>query len=213
MKVIRMVVLTKSSKYGKNCVAGINLGTGEWVRLVTNDESSHGAVSDENLVCEFGERVQILDIIDVPILCICEDEIQPENVLLNLNVPIQFVGKMPIEEVIKIHPLEIRKNILGNTYSYVREERAESIGYSLTLIQVNNLQIIQERNPLGKPKTKAAFFYNGQQYENMSVTDERFYSVISGTSYQTAILVISIGTPYNGKHYKFVSAIYVPGIK
>ena len=53
MKVIRMVVLTKSSKYGKNCVAGINLGTGEWVRLVTNDESSHGAVSYVNLESEF----------------------------------------------------------------------------------------------------------------------------------------------------------------
>lgn len=42
---IKMVVLTKSSKYGKNCVAGINLVNGNWVRLVTNDESSHGAVS------------------------------------------------------------------------------------------------------------------------------------------------------------------------
>lgn len=62
---IRMVVLTKSSKYGKNCVAGINLANGSWTRLVTNDESSHGAVSDEDLVCKDGNIVQVLDVKEI----------------------------------------------------------------------------------------------------------------------------------------------------
>ena len=41
------------------------------------------------------------------------------------------------------------------------------------------------------------------------MTDKDFYSVENGTQYDNAILVVSIGTPYNGKYYKFVSAIYV----
>lgn len=82
---IRMVVLTKSSKYGNNCVAGIDLSNGDWVRLVTEDEASHGAVSDNDLICEDGRSVEVLDVIDAPILGLCNDCVQPENVLLDLN--------------------------------------------------------------------------------------------------------------------------------
>lgn len=206
---IRMVVLTRSSKYGKNCVAGINLVNGSWVRLVTNDESSHGAVSDEDLVCEDGNSVQVLDVIEASVLETCNDKIQPENVLLDLRTYIEIVGKMSIEDVLSIHPLELRSNILGNIYPYITDARVGSVGYSLAIVGVNDLEIVQEENPSGKPKTKVKFYYNGDEYENMSVTDEKFYSVKNGTKYSRAILVISIGTPYNSKYYKFVSAIYV----
>ena len=206
---IRMVVLTKSSKYGKNCVAGINLVSGNWVRLVTNDESSHGAVSDDDLVCENGNSVQVLDVIDAPVFGVCNDEIQPENVLLDLDTYIEIIGKMSIEDVLNIHPLESRRNILGNIYPYITDARIGSVGYSLTIVGVDDLEIVQEENPAGKPKTKVKFNYNGNQYENISVTDEKFYSVKNGTRYDKAILVVSIGTPYNSKYYKFVSAIYV----
>lgn len=209
MEKIRMVVLTKSSKYGKNCVAGINLASGGWVRLVTNDESSHGAVSDEDLICEDGKSVQVLDVIDAPILEACNTEIQPENVLLDLDTYIDIVGKMTIEEVLSIHPLEVRDNILGNIYSYITEARVGSVGYSLTIVEVDDLEIVQEENLDGKIKTKVNFKYNDTQYEDISVTDKDFYSVENGTQYDNAILVVSIGTPYNGKYYKFVSAIYV----
>lgn len=206
---IRMVVLTKSSKYGKNCVAGINLVNGNWVRLVTNDESSHGAVSDDDLVCENGNSVQVLDVIDAPVFWVCNDEIQPENVLLDLDTYIEIIGKMSIEDVLNIHPLESRRNILGNIYPYITDARIGSLGYSLTIVGVDDLEIVQKENPAGKQKTKVKFNYNGNQYENISVTDEKFYSVKNGTRYNKAILVVSIGTPYNSRYYKFVSAIYV----
>ena len=206
---IRMVVLTKSSKYGKNCVAGINLVNGNWVRLVTNDESSHGAVSDDDLVCENGNSVQVLDVIDAPVFGVCIDEIQPENVLLDLDTYIEIIGKMSIEDVLNIHPLESRRNILGNIYPYITDARIGSLGYSLTIVGVDDLEIVQKENPAGKQKTKVKFNYNGNQYENISVTDEKFYSVKNGTRYNKAILVVSIGTPYNSRYYKFVSAIYV----
>lgn len=209
MEKIRMVVLTKSSKYGKNCVAGINLANGGWVRLVTNDESSHGAVADEDLICQDGNIVQVLDIIDAPILGACNTEIQPENVLLDLGTYIEIVGKMSIEEVLKFHPLESRSDILGNIYPYITETRVGSVGYSLTIVEVNDLEIVQEENLAGKPKTKINFNYNGKQYKNISVTDEKFYYAKNGTRYNKAILVVSIGTPYNNRYYKFVSAIYV----
>ena len=47
--IVRMVVLTKSSKFGEYCVAGINYDTGKWVRLVSTDETTHGAITLEDL--------------------------------------------------------------------------------------------------------------------------------------------------------------------
>ena len=206
---IRMVVLTKSSKYGGNCVAGIDLINGNWVRLVTEDDASHGAVSDEDLICKDGRSIEVLDVIDAPVLGICNDPVQPENVLLDLDTYIEIRGRMSIDEVVKIHPLEIKRNILGNDYGYITEARVNTVGYSLIIVEVFDLVISQEENPYGKPKTKARFIYQETEYENMSVTDYKFYSIQSGTKFKRAILVVSIGTPYNGKYYKFVSAIFV----
>lgn len=206
---IKMVVLTKSSKYGRNCVAGIDLTNGNWVRLVTDDENTHGAVSDKDLVCRNGKNIQVLDVIDAPILKACKTEIQPENVLLDLDTYIEMIGRMTLEEVLRIHPLESRDNILGNLYQYITEERVRLVDHSLTIIRVSDLKIVQGENPSGKQKTKARFYYKGNKYENMSVTDSKFYSVRNGTQYDSAILVVSIGTPYKGRYYKFVSAIYV----
>lgn len=206
---IRMVVLTKSSKYGNNCVAGINLSNGSWVRLVTEDETSHGAVSDEDLICEDGKSVEVLDVIDAPITGICNDCVQPENVLLDLNTYIEIIGRMTLDEVLEVHPLERKRNILGNDYAYITETRVDTVGYSLIIVEVFDLVISQEENPFGKPKTKAKFVYQGTEYENMSVTDNKFYSVQSETKFERAIIVVSIGTPYNNKYYKFVSAIFV----
>lgn len=206
---IRMVVLTKSSKYGKNCVAGIELDSGEWIRLVTEDEESHGAVSDDDLICKDGSIVDIFDVIDAPIIERCDNSIQPENVLLDISKYITIVGRLTLDEVLEIHPLENKRYILGNEYAYITEARVGSVGYSLTMVNVCDLVISQETNPSGKQKTKARFNYNGIKYENMSVTDYEFYDVPNRTRYKEAIIIVSIGTPYNDKYYKFVSAIFV----
>lgn len=209
MNKIRMVVLTKSSKYGNNCVAGIEVTTGNWVRLVTNDENSHGAVSSLDLIYKDKKNVQLLDVIDVAILGVCKDVIQPENVLLDLNKKIEKVGHISLEEVLKIHPVETNGNILGNVYPYITAKRVSKVRHSLTIVEVKDLEIIQNLNPSEEPKTKANFKYGGVEYENMSVTDRNFYSVENRKKFSKAILVISIGTPYHERYYKFVSAIYV----
>ena len=46
---VEMVVLTKSAKNGGHCVAGIDVDTGNWVRLVSNDLNTHGALSDQDM--------------------------------------------------------------------------------------------------------------------------------------------------------------------
>jgi hypothetical protein len=68
---------------------------------------------------------------------------------------------------------------------------------------------MQKTNPSGKPKTKATFTYRQDIYEDMSVTDPRFYLARNGTKYDNAFLVVSIGAPFNNKYYKFVAAVFI----
>lgn len=209
MRNIRLIVMTESSKFSGKCVAGIDVESGKWVRLVSDDEETHGAIANSDLYYKDGGKCQVLDIVDVPIIEECGDDIQPENVLLDTSKYICYVGMASLEDVLEIHPAEIRNDILGNKYSYISEQRVDSVGYSLALVEVQDLEIVQVENPNGRPKTKVNFTYQGYSYTQMSVTDPRFYSVTSGTVYDSAVLVISIGTPYNEKYYKFVSGIYV----
>lgn len=204
-----MFVLTKSSKFSGYCVAGIDCVSGKWIRLITENLQSHGAVGAEDLIYEDGGECQILDIVKVPIIRAANDELQPENVIIDTSKYMCLLGKATIEDVLKTHSAEIKNYILGNKYPYITDARVGKLGYSLTLVKVSKLLIKQVSNPGGNPKTKADFTYQFERYENISVTDYRFYSMADGTLYDEAYLVVSIGTPYNNKYYKFVSAIYV----
>ncbi len=206
---MRIIIMTESSKFSGKCVAGINVDNGEWVRLVSNDESTHGAISNEDLICADGRKCNVLDVVRVPVIRKCGDEIQPENVLIDTSKYIMIEGKANLSDVLNIHPAEVRRDILGNIYSYITEQRVRNVGYSLALVEVENLEIHQVETPEGKPKTKASFDYQGEHYQMVSVTDPNFYSVPNGVLYDVALLVVSIGTPYNNRHYKFISGIFV----
>lgn len=206
---VRMAVLTKSAKNGGYCVAGINMRNGKWERIVTDDEESHGAVFDSDLMSKDGRPVSELDIIDVPIVNFLKDDTQPENILLSKDEPIEIIGKTTLEEVLKIHPVSTRKTILGNHYQFLLPEEINKINHSLDLIEVSNFGVYRTENSSGKLKTKAEFVYNNRKYWNMSITDlcalENYeeYAEID-----KAILVMSYGSEYNGRYYKYVAAIY-----
>jgi hypothetical protein len=59
-----IICLANSFKNKNRCIAGINFGTGEWIRPVTNAEDGHVPT---NLTVVSGEPVEILDRIDIPI--------------------------------------------------------------------------------------------------------------------------------------------------
>ena len=120
---VTVVVLTKSSKFSGYCVAGINYYSGEWVRLVTEDLVSHGAVRAEDLIYKDGKECEILDVIKVPIIGSVNDVLQPENIKMDTSKYIQLIGKATMGDVLKIHPTEIRNYILGNKYPYIKDEK------------------------------------------------------------------------------------------
>ena len=206
----KVAILTKSSKHGGFCVAGIDLDTGEWIRLVSNDTQTHGALSRQDITYEDRRICTPLDVVLVDIVGAAPLVHQPENYLIDSRRYWEKTGECTLSDVLDVHPAEVRPYLYGNLNSFVDDEEIDDIGYSLTLVKVASLTINQTTNIYGKPKTKASFVYNGKLYTNMSVTDPDFYSVPDGTRYANAYLVISLpDTPIpENCYYKFVAQIY-----
>ena len=64
IKTKKIIVMTESSKFKNNCVAGIDLKTGNWVRIVSNDVGIHGALTNEDLTYEDGNMCKVMDVVD-----------------------------------------------------------------------------------------------------------------------------------------------------
>lgn len=204
------VILTRSSKIGGYCVAGIDIHTGEWVRFVSDDAKTHGALSRNDIRYRDGRLCKPLDVVAVDIIDSAPLDHQPENFLIDANRYWVKQDEWTISDVNEIHPSEIRPYLYGNVDPYIDNQEINSIGYSLTLIRVSSLIINQVTNIYGKPKTKARFFYNGHWYYNMSVTDPEYYSAPDGTQFDQAYLVVSLpDTPFpENCYYKFIAQIY-----
>lgn len=207
---IEVAILAKSSKNGGYCVAGIDMNTGEWARFVSNNEKTHGALSNYDISYAGGRICKPLDVVSVDIVEAVPLAHQPENYLIDSDKYWRKNGECTLSDILDVHPAEVRPYLYGNLSPYVDGKEIDDIGYSLTLIEVSSLILTQTTNICGKPKTKASFFYNGKRYSNMSVTDPHFYSVPDGTRLADAYLVVSLpDTPFpEDCYYKFVAQIY-----
>lgn len=205
-----VAILTRSSKFKRYCVAGIDINTGEWVRFVSDNEQAHGALSAYDISYADRHICKPLDVVSVEVVGAAPLAHQPENYLIDSHEYWKKLGECTLSDVLDVHPAEVRPYIYGNTYPYIDGEEIDNIGHSLTLVRVSSLTISQTTNFNNQPKTKASFVYNGKWYNNMSVTDPDFYSVPDGTRFADAYLVISLpDTPFpEDCYYKFVAQIY-----
>lgn len=209
-----IVILTKSSKNHGYCVAGIDVNTGKWIRLISNDQDSHGALFYKDIIYSDGRECNIFDVVRVDVCKYRELLPQTENFLINKNNKFQKLGNMDINQVLKIHSEEKHSFIFGNLREYLIDCEIEKlkIDHSLMIIKVENLlieQIISDYNGIQRTKTKATFFYNSSLYEKFSVTDPYFYEVKDGFATDEAILVISLpDMPWCGRYYKFIAKIF-----
>ena len=201
-----IAILTKSSKNKRYCVAGIDMNNGMWVRLVSADEISHGALSNDDMRYDDGSPCNILDVAKIQIVCPAPNDFQPENVLIDAKKPWKRLGHLSIKDVLSIHPAERHSVILGNKYAYLTDAKIGTVGHSLVLIQVRDLMLSRSENL----KTKAQFYYGAYKYEKMSVTDPQYYSVVDPMNIGNAVLVVSLpDAPHNEKYYyKFIAKIF-----
>lgn len=208
----KIIILTKSKKHSGYCVAGIDYETGEWIRLVSSDLETEGAVPWEDLQCSNGETLEVYDIIMCRLLRKCGTIVQPENCLYDETVKWKKVGKSNLDEVIKIHGYDSVEYVFENEDTKLPADWIFSGNPSLCLLKVKDAFIWVKT--FEDKKISLNFTYDDIQYKYMSISQIdllNYYRNKTDDSYPlgTVTVVFSLTDKYywNGKYYKVVAQI------
>lgn len=205
---MEVLILTKSAKHHQYCVAGIDLKTNEWVRLVSDDERTMFALTRDMIKYQNHRECEVLDVVNVPIIERRPLKIQKENVLIDKTKYWELVRKADISEIEQY--LDCGVWIYDGERPYIRESEVGIFNYSLVMYKVNNLVLSEHENNYGQKRRKVSFKCNNVQYENWSMTDYEYYNAPLGELADEAIIVVSIPEDdYNGNYYKFVAKIFL----
>lgn len=208
----KIIILTKSKKHSGYCVAGIDYETGEWIRLVSSDLETEGAVPWEDLQYSNGETLEVYDIIMCRLLRKCGTIVQHENCLYDETVKWKKVGKSNLDEVIKIHGYDSVEYVFENEDTKLPADWIFSGNPSLCLLKVKDASIWVKT--FEDKKISLNFTYDGIQYKYMSISQIdllNYYRNKTDASYPlgTVTVVFSLTDKYywNGKYYKVVAQI------
>lgn len=213
-----ILLLTKSAKNGGLCVAGIDIQNKQWIRLVSSDTKSDGALSkqfmqkDRNGYPIFfsqqiaGYRISFPKVVRVWLRQACPNPVQKENFLIDETEKFYFLRKTALDEIQKYTDND--QFIYGNTSSFVEEHELSFNGASLKMFCVENLQIYRITDVAGKHHSRASFCYNNLKYLDIRVTDGDFFEIENAT-FSKALIVVSLPhESFKGKYYKFIAKIF-----
>lgn len=208
----KIIILTKSKKHSGYCVAGIDYETGEWIRLVSSDLKTEGAVPWKDLQYSNGETLEVYDIIMCRLLRKCGTIVQPENWLYDETVKWEKVGESNLDEVIKIHGYDSVDYVFENEDTKLPADWIFSGTPSLCLLKVKNASIWVKT--FEDKKISLNFTYDDIQYKYMRISQINLlndYRNKTDDSYPlgTVTVVFSLTDKYyrNGKYYKVVAQI------
>lgn len=201
-----VIILSKSSKHHKYCVAGIDIKSGEFVRLNSDDEIAHGALGLQDMVYGDGSICSVLDIARVCIKGKRPLATQPENVLIDSLFCWQKLGESSLPKLHKYLSSSPRGLIFGTNTISISEDQAISCKRSLELIKATDIYFYKLQSSNGQYKSRIDFKFNGTEHKSYYMTDPSYYSAKDGTRLQEAIMLISI--PDGAQYFKFVSKIF-----
>ena len=208
-----IIILTKSKKHSGYCVAGIDYETGEWIRLVSSDTETEGAVPKEHLELYDGEDLEIYDVIQCKLLRPCPTLVQPENWLYDETIKWRKIGESNIDEVLDIHGYDSPEYIFGDNQVSLPEDWRFEDGTSLCLVEVQNATIWVKTFD-GNQTVSLNFTYNGVDYKYMKISQidiKDSYKNMNDGSYRVKsnkiIFSLTDRYYYNGKYYKVVAQI------
>lgn len=209
-----ILLLTKSKKNGGYCTAGIDIETGDWIRLIL---AGYDAVPKYYFKYDDNTKPEVLDTICVDVIQEnLGDSCHPEDVLIkktfkksNTNGIDSLLKR--IKDDHKAHNL-IYYSTLNKIYDTIFSSFPEEDRYSLMIIEPRNIVFYTDH----KNKLSVKFSYKGRNYSNIRVTDEKIISKFSdvedieyGIRYPAeCYFVISLGEPFeDGNRYKLLASV------
>lgn len=208
----QICILTKSYKHGGYCVAGVDIETKEWIRLVNSDNPSTDEIRKEQMILN-GKVIDCLDVLEYDFIKNVPNSCQTENWLLNNTISPKFIKSMSLEEFADIVELEKEEVFIRNTSNLLDEEEVSGVKRSLYIFHVQNLKIeATSYECFGEIRFryKCVFDYNDNKYINISLTDPIYRDVSQdGLNLEDALIIASLPcVPYSdGSFYKFVAKI------
>jgi len=202
----QVCILTKSLKDHEYCVAGIDMFSSNWVRLVN---SADGDACPKEFLDD--KNIKILDIVEVEFKSAVPYHVQKENWLIDENVPVQQMGSLKLSQLTYSHPLDKPEFIFGSKGNELENAEVKKLNHSLEFLEVKNLILDTSLKGDGRHHYKVGFIYKGQNY-NLYLTDPEYRNEdFDGIRIPNAKVVVSIPPmPYgeNDLFYKFVAKIF-----
>jgi len=225
-----VVILSKSVKYGKYCVAGreiirgeSGLSLGNWIRPVSNSEDE--ALSYNAIKYTDHKIPEILDIVEIVLSAPNGTNTQPENFLIQ-NVPWSKNGHISnkslpkfIENIdgIWLDPDASTDRISSGSYI------SQGYNSSLCIIKPDNFQMkiftnFDDFAGREKKRRRAIFEYNGLNYD-LAITDpdidRKYFQPFPKSDEDAKIIIpatecllcVSLAPEFHGYHYKLVATI------
>lgn len=210
-----VIILTKSDKNGGYCVAGIDKENGKFIRLVSEDYSSHYALDDNDLIYKDGQSfVKVMDIVRVKLKGRQHCIEQPENYIIDDGYYMKKIGVSNRQEISQY--LMNQEYIFYNNLNSISEEelKCQLQKYSLIMFKVSELKLWADK--FNEGRLTANFIHFENEYRFIKVTDhnltDKYYERVINSSprpliLNNAILIMSLAPEHYGKHYKLVANI------
>lgn len=206
MKNFKFLLLTKSYKDGGYCVAGIDLDSECFVRIVADEDLTNAAIPkwfiDTFPAYDYFDILEIVPIRAVPYSC------QTENILIDIGKRPQKIGAGSWGSICKY--VDTEPMIFGNTGKCVHISKIDMLQKSLGLYIVENFTVIcyydEEED---KYVNQCSFEYGAKTY-TLSLTDPEYRKTeLNGYNIKRAAIIVSLPPePFaNGFYYKFVAKI------
>ena len=215
-----IILLACSKKYHNYCVAGIDAFNGEWIRIISEDEDIHNAVSIEDMQYKDGTIPSLFDIIKIQCKIHNPNYYQPENYVLDNSYYWEKHGEARLDDILRIHPPEDMEYIFFDNEKKVSSTYINTLHnldkYSLTLISPSHVKIhVRQWYENEEKKVSASFDYNGKRYNYLGITDiscaDYFKQKEEGDYqiFERLLFVISLGEAYDRDncHYKLIATV------
>lgn len=208
-----ILILAKSGKHGDFCIAGKEIGTGNWIRPVSDNNETNGAITEDQARLTYDGatcapwKCKTLRKVRINFSQHASNDYQPENYQIDNTQWIQlYTEDVDLNNYLDDAPL----NIWGPNNTLTHQEAIDA-NSSLYLLRVNDISFYI--NPNTDPndtrtRIRATFSYNGYQYDFPVTGSGGPTQNECPRNYSSGIFCISLGELYHGLHYKLIAAVY-----
>ena len=205
---MQLLCLANSFKAGGRCLAGLKWPEmTEWIRPVASTRGAQLSVRQASVYGTFGNfrEIQLLELIEVPLLQAVPLSYQPENWLIDELSRISLIRKVSLSEV--RDALMNRARSRGNFFERIPSsnisvsDTQSGLGSSLELVNATGVRFW--KNDGGKLRVNFNQLGDSRTFRDFPVTDPvRIQNHVSAAeTHGDFLLTFSLGEEFNGRHY------------